>query len=84
MDIFGVGLPELIFILIIAMMIFGPSRLPEMAGRFGRLVWKLNYMTKDIRAEWDQQFAQAMQIKEKTRREFEKVMPPSPHKIISD
>ncbi len=84
MDIFGIGFPELVFILVIALMVFGPSRLPEMAGKLGRLVWQLNYMTKDIRAEWEQQFSEAMRLKESARTEIQQIMPPSPQRIVAE
>ena len=37
MDFLGVGFAELIFILIIAMMVFGPRRLPEIAAKAGKI-----------------------------------------------
>jgi Sec-independent protein translocase protein TatA len=37
-DILGIGFAELIFIMIIAMMVFGPRRLPEIAAKAGKIV----------------------------------------------
>ena len=36
MDIFGIGPMELIVILILLLLVFGPNRLPEMGARLGR------------------------------------------------
>jgi sec-independent protein translocase protein TatA len=33
---FGVGAPELIVILVVALVIFGPGKLPEIGGALGR------------------------------------------------
>lgn len=36
MRIFGMGLPELLIILFIALLIFGPKQLPKLGGALGR------------------------------------------------
>jgi sec-independent protein translocase protein TatA len=33
---FGLGVPELILIFVVALLIFGPGRLPEIGGALGR------------------------------------------------
>jgi sec-independent protein translocase protein TatA len=33
---FGIGAPELIVILVVALLIFGPGKLPEIGGALGR------------------------------------------------
>jgi sec-independent protein translocase protein TatB len=38
---FGVGLPELAVILVVAVVVFGPDRLPEYARQAGRMVRQL-------------------------------------------
>jgi sec-independent protein translocase protein TatA len=35
---FGLGVPELVVILVIALVLFGPGRLPEVGGALGRAV----------------------------------------------
>ena len=35
---FGLGMPELILILVIALVIFGPSKLPEMGASVGKVI----------------------------------------------
>jgi sec-independent protein translocase protein TatA len=33
---FGLGIPELLLILVVALLIFGPGKLPEIGGALGR------------------------------------------------
>lgn len=39
--IFGMDMPELILILVVALIIFGPKNLPKLGGMFGRNVKKI-------------------------------------------
>jgi len=58
---FGIGLPELAVILVVAVVVFGPDRLPEFARQAGRLVRQLREFTQsardDIRKELGPEFA---------------------------
>lgn len=72
MDILGIGFPELLLILIIAMMIFGPRRLPEIAAKLGKFVSDLRNMSSGLMTEWQREIAVATRMDEleKTRQEF--------------
>lgn len=58
---FGVGLPEFAVIFVVAVIVFGPDRLPEFARQAGRLVRQVRQLTQsardDIRAELGPEFA---------------------------
>ena len=58
---FGVGLPELMVILVVAVVVFGPDRLPDFARQAGRLVRQVRQFTQaardDIRSELGPEFA---------------------------
>ena len=44
---FGLGMPELILILVIALVIFGPSKLPEMGSSIGKAIREFRTATKE-------------------------------------
>ena len=47
MKIFGMGLPELILILVVVLVIFGPKNLPKLGGMLGRTVKKIRGHVED-------------------------------------
>ena len=58
---FGVGLPELAVILVVAVIVFGPDRLPEYARQAGRMVRQLRKFAEsaqqDLRDELGPEYA---------------------------
>ncbi|MCY3887740.1 MAG: twin-arginine translocase TatA/TatE family subunit [Chloroflexi bacterium] len=52
MEIFGVGFFEIVAVLLLAAIIFGPHRLPELAGQMGRAVRELREYARDFRDEY--------------------------------
>jgi len=46
---FGIGLPELIIIAIIALIVIGPQKLPEMAKAFGRAFVEFKKAAEEIK-----------------------------------
>jgi len=45
--LFGLGMPELILILVIAMVIFGPSKLPAMGASMGKAIREFQSSVKE-------------------------------------
>ncbi len=58
---FGIGIPEFLVILVVALVVFGPDRLPDFARQAGRLVRQVRTLTRqardDIRAELGPEYA---------------------------
>jgi Tat protein translocase TatB subunit len=48
---FGIGLPELLVILVVALLVLGPKRLPEVARTLGRGLAEFRRATADITEE---------------------------------
>jgi len=48
----NIGIPGLILILIVALVIFGPSKLPEIGKAFGKSLREFKDATKDITSEF--------------------------------
>jgi sec-independent protein translocase protein TatB len=59
--VFGVGLPEFAVILVVAILVFGPDRLPDFARQAGRFVRQVRHFTQaardDLRSELGPEFA---------------------------
>ena len=58
---FGIGIPEFMVILVVALLAFGPDRLPDFARQAGRMVRQIrtfaNNARDDIRAELGPEYA---------------------------
>ncbi|MFH1139855.1 MAG: Sec-independent protein translocase protein TatB [Pseudomonadota bacterium] len=50
---FGIGLPELLIILVIALVVLGPDKLPDLARAIGRGVGEFRKATDELKASFD-------------------------------
>ena len=54
MNFFGVGIPELLLIMMIALVVFGPERLPEIGRSIGKAVRDFRRMSAGVTSEWQE------------------------------
>ena len=51
MNIFGIGIPEIAVIVVIALLIFGPKRLPQLGKTIGKTLRGLQTASKEFENE---------------------------------
>ncbi|ACK72605.1 twin-arginine translocation protein, TatA/E family subunit [Gloeothece citriformis PCC 7424] len=61
MNIFGIGLPEMMLILVVALLIFGPKKLPEIGRSLGKAIRGFQEASKEFESEFNRE---AQQIEE--------------------
>lgn len=87
MNFLGVGPTEVVFVIIIALMVFGPRRLPEIAAQLGKYYRTFWQMTQQVRTEWKQEFSELDELRQEIQTETQKLkdtLPTSPIKQIKD
>jgi Tat protein translocase TatB subunit len=70
---FGIGYQEMFVVLVVALIIFGPSRLPELAGQVGRWVRDFRRMSADLTGEFEKTFAEVDEVKKSFTREMQSI-----------
>jgi sec-independent protein translocase protein TatB len=50
---FGIGLPELLLILALALIVLGPDRLPQLARQIARYMGKLKRASEELKSQLD-------------------------------
>lgn len=74
MNVFGIGLPEMAVILVIALLVFGPKKLPEIGRSLGKALRGFQDASKDFENEFKRE-AQTIEesVKMQARLEEEKM-----------
>lgn len=71
MDLFGVGLPEIIVILVVALIVVGPKRLPEVAAQVARTVKQLRGYATDVTSQMREELDELTREYESMRKELD-------------
>lgn len=58
MNIFGIGLPEMALIMILALLIFGPKKLPEIGKSLGKAIRSFQQASKEFENEFKREAEQ--------------------------
>jgi Tat protein translocase TatB subunit len=79
MELFGVGAGELFLIMVLALVVIGPERLPEVAGQIGRTVADLRRQTNQLTGEFQRSLEVAVQERQEQKAPVPPVVPaPAP------
>ena len=54
-----IGIPELIVIFIVALVVFGPKKLPDLGKSLGHGLREFNKAKNELKATWDEQLREA-------------------------
>ena len=61
MNIFGIGLPEMAVIMTVALLIFGPKKLPEIGRSMGKAIRSFQEASKEFETEFKREAEQIEQ-----------------------
>ena len=73
MNILGVGPAELLLIFVIALIVFGPGKLPELARTLGKAVRELRRMSLEVTAEFAKELRDVEAITEEVKETTEAI-----------
>jgi Tat protein translocase TatB subunit len=60
---FDIGLPELLVIIVIALIVFGPNRLPELAKAFGKAMREFKKATEEVKESFEEETKDLRELK---------------------
>jgi TatA/E family protein of Tat protein translocase len=81
---FNIGLPELVIIVAIALIVFGPNKLPELAKAFGRAMREFKKATEEVKESFEAETKELEEYKQTFTDEnlladlAEQISPPEP------
>jgi len=73
MNFYGVGMPEIILILVLALIVVGPQRLPELAAQLARLVRQARRYAGQITSQLKYELGDVSEDYEALRRELQQL-----------
>lgn len=62
MNVFGIGLPEMAVILVLALLVFGPKKLPEIGRSLGKAIRSFQDASKEFESEFKREAERLEQI----------------------
>ena len=83
MELFGVGAGELFLIMVLALVVIGPERLPEVAGQIGRTVADLRRQANQLTGEFQRSLEVAVQERQEQKAPVPPVVPAPPRCFVA-
>ncbi len=80
MNVFGIGLPEMAVILVLALLVFGPKKLPEIGRSLGKAIKGFQDASKEFEEEFKKE---AQQIEKVVNSPMKATLDPQPSKVLS-
>ncbi len=85
MNIFGIGLPEMAVIFTIALLVFGPKKLPEIGRSFGKALRGFQDASRDFESEFTREAKQLEEaVATSSKPEIEKLAAATPKEDSTD
>ncbi|MEG3845012.1 TatA/E family twin arginine-targeting protein translocase [Microcoleus sp. herbarium14] len=85
MNIFGIGLPEMAVIFTIALLVFGPKKLPEIGRSFGKALRGFQDASRDFESEFTREAKQLEEaVATSSKPETEKLAAATPKEDTAD
>ena len=80
MNVFGIGLPEMALILVLALLVFGPKKLPEIGRSMGKAIKGF----QDASREFEEEFKkEAENLEQTVKSPMKASLEPDPPKALS-
>ena len=84
MNIFGIGLPEMAVIFTIALLVFGPKKLPEIGRSVGKAIRGFQDASREFESEFTREAKQLEEAATSSKPEIEKLAAATPKEDSTD
>ncbi len=84
MNIFGIGLPEMAVIFTIALLVFGPKKLPEIGRSMGKAIRGFQDASREFESEFTREAKQLEEAATTNKPETEKLAAATPKEDSTD
>jgi Tat protein translocase TatB subunit len=66
---FGIGIPELVIIIIVALLVVGPGKLPDLARSMGKALGEFRRLADDVKGTIEEEMAKEPETEEEKQKE---------------